>query len=1342
MRMKRITLILLSLVMVLSCVVAVPFSVAAENDTATGADMSTVGYKASLVQPTPDLTNAVPMGQYCEPGGQFPHGFADALTITINSPEELKMFADRVNEGDGFTNKTIVITADLDMYGIVMTSIGAYSRKGTVTQPVTSGYAHTGLYETVIYGGGHTISNLILTADENVTLGSFGLIGCLWGQLYDLRMDETCVVSVTNNNMNNVGGLGSLVGFLSNGSKKVGKIVNCYSAATVQFVGKQAPVPVGGIVGNSCANGQQITNCTFAGTVLSNGRDYIGGILGCASRTNLLIQDCVNYGEIAYGGTEDQGDVGGILGNFTAYVHASGQNVTINNCANFGTLTSKSATLTWLGGITAFVRGHKNCLQPAYDEVKWTLNITNCTSSGTLIPNYAGKKAENIAVGAGQVNALYGTLDAEHPVYNTGSHITPEEMAHRLVINESNNKVVHGYDADRIIKKTSFSDCFVILPNTTAADLAAATEKEFVIYDPAALLQFSILSDDAAAGFTADKTVYLGADMDMSGIVWEPICNSTANFKSTFDGQGHVISNLVNVAHGAWKVGFFGRNYSPVKNVVIDNTCYFRNTGGYAGAISSHAGAGSQIINCFNAATVMSNGNTAAGIARGDTVRIIGCTNAGLITDPASNAGTNLAGIFGGFSNNTKGGASGVVINCANYGNVIAKGGDIMAAAGIASRVGRLADTVAVLDNVNYGAVVVKNGAAAGIAHFDVFADDQATAETNLWNEAHRLLCCGNVNYGAIAQNMESRAWTSDELVVTTYKNKLAWEVPSTIEFVSAFNNTVEADTYGYSSDRIWNKAADYSKVPDIKDVFSVTTTEVEGVATVSVTGTAQPLMKITDAEGLDMLSAVAYFAPNSFNAGHMIVIVNDIDMTGWSFSNDPTTGFTAEKTFIPIGWQPARTNILGAPNETGTPDISPNKFDHVVLPMIDGLGHSIKNWNVDASCTWTVDGETAKPVGGNAIALFGKLNNATIQNLIIDESCSISNPDGATDAVRAGIATFALGSQIINCKNEMDLTVENQQYTGGIVAYANRSAVLNCTNNGDIRGAQAVGGIAGVTYFGTIANNRNNGKIVALDANNANNLVGGIIGKVTYDGTAAAIAVYNNLNVGKIFTTEFIVDEDDTGIVNATAGTIIGSIPVVMTTPEASEDGEAKPSEVVVYCYASGNINLGAVIFGEGVDVEPLDVLYANGVDAQLGELAIAARAEIPAEFAELLTVKYQLATNSEKNTDVRLVTAVDSLEYVTVGFIISVPAGEGDPNVTGVELQTVYTSILGGEETYVASDVGGEAAEYLAVHALTGVVTGTEVTAFVVTANGTIILGDTVTIEMPAVEVETPAA
>ena len=51
MRMKRITLILLSLVMVLSCVVAVPFSVAAENDTATGADMSTVGYKASLVQP-------------------------------------------------------------------------------------------------------------------------------------------------------------------------------------------------------------------------------------------------------------------------------------------------------------------------------------------------------------------------------------------------------------------------------------------------------------------------------------------------------------------------------------------------------------------------------------------------------------------------------------------------------------------------------------------------------------------------------------------------------------------------------------------------------------------------------------------------------------------------------------------------------------------------------------------------------------------------------------------------------------------------------------------------------------------------------------------------------------------------------------------------------------------------------------------------------------------------------------------------------------------------------------------------------------------------------------------
>ena len=42
----------------------------------------------------------------------------------------------------------------------------------------------------------------------------------------------------------------------------------------------------------------------------------------------------------------------------------------------------------------------------------------------------------------------------------------------------------------------------------------------------------------------AGETVTLGADLDLAGVTWTPIGNSTNSFNGIFDGNGKVIKNL------------------------------------------------------------------------------------------------------------------------------------------------------------------------------------------------------------------------------------------------------------------------------------------------------------------------------------------------------------------------------------------------------------------------------------------------------------------------------------------------------------------------------------------------------------------------------------------------------------------------------------------------------------------------------------------------------------------------------------------------------------------------------------------------------------------------------
>ena len=69
-------------------------------------------------------------------------------------------------------------------------------------------------------------------------------------------------------------------------------------------------------------------------------------------------------------------------------------------------------------------------------------------------------------------------------------------------------------------------------------------------------------------------TVFLESDLSLAGKTFEPIGDSWDKcFRGTFDGQGHVISNL-NVTSSSQHAGLFGYSKGlTIKNVILDSSC-------------------------------------------------------------------------------------------------------------------------------------------------------------------------------------------------------------------------------------------------------------------------------------------------------------------------------------------------------------------------------------------------------------------------------------------------------------------------------------------------------------------------------------------------------------------------------------------------------------------------------------------------------------------------------------------------------------------------------------------------------------------------------------------------
>lgn len=138
--------------------------------------------------------------------------------------------------------------------------------------------------------------------------------------------------------------------------------------------------------------------------------------------------------------------------------------------------------------------------------------------------------------------------------------------------------------------------CLTLLPIAAFAvddeETAAAPEK-FVITSVGDLQAFADAVNKGDYDGKTDAVVTLDADLDLAGIAWIPMGDTSHDFAGTFDGQGHTISNLTLGTADApitgELAGLFGVVEGTVKNLFLDEVSVNANVGYYVGGLVAYA---------------------------------------------------------------------------------------------------------------------------------------------------------------------------------------------------------------------------------------------------------------------------------------------------------------------------------------------------------------------------------------------------------------------------------------------------------------------------------------------------------------------------------------------------------------------------------------------------------------------------------------------------------------------------------------------------------------------------------------------------------------------------------
>ena len=560
-------------------------------------------------------------------------------TITeINSKYDLFLFRDSVNAGNNYIDTTININVDIDLENMKWTPINNIDFDG------------------ILQGNGHTISNFNIQNQQYC-----GFFGILYdnAEIHNLILDNVTIQgSFSIDNTDNISNYcGVLCGFGSNINMSNCNITNCkidisYSTNTTPLI------YIGSLLGqifiyldDKC----KITNCNIINTSIkitlnSDGfKCYICGLfandLSSSKKTQLTNSSFI--GNITIDNTN---------GINTHYCCVSGLvlgSTDINSCYTINDIKIINGRNINITGISRNNHTITNTFCKSIINVSSYTTISDISISGISYTNvstsyinnvyadnhilYNNQTTDKTKIRIGQI-----TCDTANVTTNSNINIVPNQIINLGTTAATINDKVTDY---QIIRKEDFSngkvcyglnnggtyfyqiigmDAYPVLTNNNS------TIKQLTIsMHPSPLNEFYYNNDfdgnicsyydlclfrnlvNSGTNFQG-QTINLLCDIDMNGDEWIPIGVNGFPFRGSFNGNNHVIKNMVlrlNLSLGTTNIeryiGLFGvvgsTNQSTdilIRDIIIDKTCQMKYDS-YSGTIYS-----SYVVGYFNKGTI------------------------------------------------------------------------------------------------------------------------------------------------------------------------------------------------------------------------------------------------------------------------------------------------------------------------------------------------------------------------------------------------------------------------------------------------------------------------------------------------------------------------------------------------------------------------------------------------------------------------------------------------------------------------------------------------------------------------------------------------------------------
>lgn len=527
---------------------------------------------------------AVPVSARAETNvwdGTIASGFAGGTgeendPYQISTAAQLAYLAQKVNAGEAYRYKYIVLTADIDLANKEWTPIGIYRNS----------------FQGNFDGRNHTVTRMRISNSSTDYVGLFG--ECRRHNINSAIKN----ITVKNSDINGKRFVGAIVGR----AEEI-NIENCRSIANTINSKKN----VGGICGYFGGNpGGKVSQCYNSSKVTGN--DSAGGIAGIGDRCTA--ENCLNTGEIKVTTRQDESTGGGIFGFFNDSIASA----SITACVNLGKVSGGASFGGIVGRTDSKSTGHiSNC----YYNMDV---ITGGFDAGTALT--AGQLCGALPEGFDSANWKEGSVDTSNAVATstgsrfgtaTGTYINLTKVAE---IGETKTASVPVYN----YVTTNGDDWDIYTLITTAEEFAAIGQDTANCNENYVLKNNIDVSGVELRSIGNPGTPYIGKFSGDGHTISH--VNMTGNCLGLFGGIGNINGQIAE----SGKVMLLAANGVIASNNAAGGICgyllkgeiygcSFIGTvkGGTAGGICSQSGVYNKISQCFFAGDVQGK-NSAAGI--------------------------------------------------------------------------------------------------------------------------------------------------------------------------------------------------------------------------------------------------------------------------------------------------------------------------------------------------------------------------------------------------------------------------------------------------------------------------------------------------------------------------------------------------------------------------------------------------------------------------------------------------------------------------------------------------------------------------------------------------------